>query len=132
MVYTTPTRLRIENPSPEMIEYRKQYLKPPRQRPFRCSDIRIAIERPQKAFVQAWNQLVGKKARYQPALQRTADSADSPLTRYRAREMIGLLDTVGRLKEFDFPLMLRTLDYVEVSADEKLSFVFQSGIRVTV
>lgn len=69
---------------------------------------------------------------YQPALQRTADSADSPLTRYRAKEMIGLLDTVGKLKAFDFPLMLRTLDYVEVSADEKLSFVFQSGIRVTV
>lgn len=132
MVYTAPSRLRIENPSPEMIEYRKQYCKPPKQRPFRCSDIRLAIDRPQKAFVQAWNQLVGKKARYHPALQRTADSADSPLTRYRAKEMIGLLDTVGKLKEFDFPLMLRTLDYVEVSSDEKLSFVFQSGIRVTV
>lgn len=73
-----------------------------------------------------------QKARYQSALRRTVESSDNPLTRYKAKEMIGLLDSVGRLKEFDFPLMLRTLDYVDVQADEKLSFVFQSGIRVTV
>lgn len=97
-----------------------------------CTDIRIPINQPEKRFVTAWNQLVSKKARYQPALRRTVDSTDNPLTRYRAKEMIGLLDTAGRLKKFNFPLMLRTLDYVEVQADSKLSFVFQSGIRMTV
>ena len=132
MTFSRPPRYQIQDPSPALIEYRKQRAKPPKQRPFRCSDIMIPIDRPQKAFVTAWNQIVGKKARYQSALRRTVESSDNPLTKYRAKEMIGLLDSVGRLKEFDFQLMLRTLDYVDVQADEKLSFVFQSGIRVTV
>lgn len=132
MMFTPPPRWRIEHPSDKMIAYREKYHKPKPARQMLCTDIRIPINQPEKRFVTAWNQLVSKKARYQPALRRTVDSTDNPLTRYRAKEMIGLLDTVGRLKEFDFPLMLRTLDYVEVQADSKLSFVFQSGIRMTV
>ena len=97
-----------------------------------CSDIRIPWERPKAAFVQAWNLIVGKKARYQAAMQRTAETDENPLTRYRAKEMIELLDTVGRITEFDYPLMLRTLDFIEVRAPDKLSFVFQCGIRITV
>lgn len=132
VIFSRPPRYQIQDPSPALIEYRKQYGKPPKQRPLRCTDIKIPIDQPKKGFVTAWNQLVGKKARYQQALRRTAESSDNPLTRYRAKEMIGLLDSVGRLKEFNFPLMLRTLDYVEVMADSRLSFVFQSGIRLTI
>ena len=77
------------------------------------------------AFVQAWNLIVGKKARYQASLQQTAETAENPLTRYRAKEMIGLLETIGRITEFDYSLMLRTLDFVEVRPQDKLSFVFQ-------
>ena len=69
---------------------------------------------------------------YQASLQQTAETAVNPLTRYRAKEMIGLLDTVGRITEFDYPLMLRTLDFIEVRPPDKLSFVFQCGIRITV
>ncbi len=43
-----------------------------------------------------------------------------------------LLDKVGRLDNFDYALMLRTLDFIEVHAEDRLSVVFQSGIRISV
>lgn len=96
-----------------------------------CSDIRIPFPYPQKFFVRAWNQLVSKKARYKPILQRTIEATDNVLTRYRAKEIIGLLDSVDRLDGFDYALMLRTLDFIEVYSEEKMTVVFQSGIRIT-
>lgn len=102
---------------------------PPRQ--MICSDIRIPFTYPQKVFVRAWNQQVSKKARYQPILQRTIEATDNALTRYRAKEMIDLLDSVGRLDGFDYALMLRALDFIEVYSEEKMTVVFQSGIRIT-
>lgn len=130
--YTPPSRLRIQHPSPAMVAYREKYNHPQPSRPMLCSDIKVPWERPGTAFVQAWNLIVGKKARYQATLQRTVDTDGNPLTRYRAKEMIELLDTVGRITEFDYALMLRTLDFVEVRPPDKLSFVFQCGIRITV
>lgn len=97
-----------------------------------CSDIKSPMAYPKKAFVRAWNQLVSKKTRYQPILHRTVDTADNALTRLRAREMIELLDKVGRLDDFDYALILRTLDFIEVHAEERMSVVFQSGIRISV
>jgi len=82
--------------------------------------------------VQVWNLIVAKKARYQATLQRTVDTADDLFLRYRANEMIGLLDEAGKLPAFSYPLMLKTIDKVEVTTTGKLSFLFQSGIRVTV
>ena len=46
--------------------------------------------------------------------------------------MIGLMDSVGRLADFDYALMLRTLDFIEVHAADKMSVVFQSGVRITI
>ena len=96
------------------------------------SDIRIPFKHPHKVFIRAWDQLVSKKTRYQPILQRTIETTDNALTRLRAKEMIGLLDTVGRLDGFDYALMLRTLDFIEVHSEEKMTVVFQSGIRISV
>ena len=96
-----------------------------------CSDIRIPFTYPHKVYVRAWNQLVSKKTRYQPILQRTIETTDNALTRLRAKEMICLLDSVGRLDGFDYALMLRTLDFIEVHSEEKMAVVFQSGIRIT-
>lgn len=132
MMYTPPSRLRISNPTPEMELYRQKYNHPEPSRQMVCSDIKVPWEWPSKAFVQAWNLIIGKKARYQAALQRTAEIDENPLTRYRAKEMISLLDSVDRITEFDYSLMLRTLDFVEVRPPDKLSFVFQCGIRITV
>lgn len=46
--------------------------------------------------------------------------------------MIELLAKVGRLDDFDYALMLRTLDFIEVHSEEKMTVVFQSGIRISV
>lgn len=97
-----------------------------------CSDIRIPFAYPQKVYVRAWNQLVSKRTRYQPILQRTIETTGNALTRIRAKEMIGLLDSVGRLDGFDYGLMLRTLDFIEVHSEEKMTVVFQTGIRISV
>lgn len=115
-----------------MIAYREKYNHPSAARQMICSDIKIPIAYPKKSFVRAWNQIVSKKTRYQPILQRSADTTDNALTRLRAKEMIELLDKIGRLDDFDYALMLRTLDFIEVQAEDRFSVVFQSGIRISV
>ena len=132
MIYTPPSRHRVDDPSPAMVAYREKYNHPMPPRQMICSDIRIPFKHPHKVFIRAWNQLVSKKTRYQPILQRTIETTDNALTRLRAKEMIGLLDTVGRLAGFDYALMLRTLDFIEVHSEEKMTVVFQSGIRISV
>lgn len=82
--------------------------------------------------MQVWNLIVAKKARYQATLKRTADVTEDVLIRYRAGEMFRLLDDLGKITEFDYSLLLRILDRVETTPDEKLTFLFQSGIRITV
>lgn len=132
MTYIPPHKAGYNyNPTPELAAYRETYKKPV-PRPFLCTDVKVREERFPRAFVQAWNLIVSKKQRYLQSLQNTAATSDNPLTVYRAEEMMGLLETVGRLEEFDFRLMVRTLDRVEIMPTEKLSFIFQSGIRITV
>lgn len=133
MTYTPPHKATYtKNPTPELEEYRKRYCKGAQPRQMLCSDIRISIDRPEKAYVQAWNLIVSKKARYQATLRRTADTSDDVLMRYRAEEMISLLDEVGKIPAFSYTMMLKTLDRIEVTPSRKLTFLFQSGIRVTV
>ena len=90
MMYTPPSRHRVDNPSPAMVAYREKYNHPTPPRQMICSDIRIPFAYPQKVYVRAWNQLVSKKTRYQPILQRTLETTDNALTRLRAKEMIDL------------------------------------------
>lgn len=132
MMYTPPSRNRVDNPSPAMVAYREKYNHPTPPRQMVCSDIRIPFTYPKKVYVRAWNKLVSKKTRYQPILQRTIETTVNALTRLRAKEMINLLDSVGRLDGFDYALMLRTLDFIEVHSEEKMTVVFQSGIRISV
>lgn len=133
MTYTQPRKANYtKNPTAALVEYRERYCKGPQPRQMLCTDIRIASDKPEKAFVSAWNLIVSRKIRYRATLQRTAESADNALTRYRANEMIRLLDEVGRLDSFNFPLMLKTIDRIDVLPDGKLTFLFQSGVRITV
>lgn len=76
--------------------------------------------------------MVSKQMRYKAMLRTAVDTADDILTRYRAEEMLTLIDAVGKIANFDYPLMLKTLDYVLARSDGKLTFIFQSGIRITV
>ena len=63
---------------------------------------------------------------------RTVDNAEDILVRYRAEEMCLLIDEIGKITEFSYPLMLKTLDRVVVNTNGKLTFIFQSGIKITV
>ena len=111
---------------------KERYCKPPKERPMLCTDIRISIDLPQKAFCRAWNLIVAKKLRYQATLRSTVDNAEDILVRYRAEEMCLLIDEIGKINEFSYPLMLKTLNRVVVNANGKLTFIFQSGIKITV
>lgn len=97
-----------------------------------CTDVRISIDLPQKAFCRAWDLIVTKKIRYQATLQSTVDNAEGILVQCRAEEMCLLIDKIGKINEFRYPLMLKTLDRVVVNTNGKLSFIFQSGIKITV
>ncbi|MDO5443846.1 MAG: hypothetical protein Q4G10_09265 [Bacteroidia bacterium] len=126
MTYIPPHKAGYNyNPTPELAAYRETYKKPV-PRPFLCTDVKIREDRFPRAFVQAWNIIVSKKQRYLPSLQNAAVS-DNPLTVYRAEEMMALLETVGRLNEFDFSLMVRTLDRVEIMPTETGTVV--QGVR---
>lgn len=68
----------------------------------------------------------------QETLRSTVDNAEDVIVRYRAAEMCLLIDEIGKNNEFSYPLMLKTLDRVVVTANGKLTFIFQSGIKITV
>ncbi len=55
------------------------------------------MDTPEKAFVRAWNMVVSKRLQYGTALRRKAETAGDTLTRYRAKEMLRLLDEVCKL-----------------------------------
>ena len=56
-------------------------------------------------------------------MQNTAATSENPLTVYRAEEMIGLLETTGRLEEFDFSLMINCVKYKPLSAGRMCLFI---------
>ena len=97
-----------------------------------CAQIKIPLDAPEKAFVRAWNLVVSKRLQYGAALHRRAETAEDTLIRYRAKEMLRLLNEVGKLVTFDYYFSLKVLDHMELMPDGKLAVVFLSGIRLTV
>lgn len=95
-------------------------------------DCRIPVDRPAQVFTQAWNLIISKRLQYAPRLKRIAEADDNELTRYHASVMLRLMDEVGKLDGFDYPLSLRTLDHMELQLDGKLTVVFLGGIRMTI
>lgn len=131
MVYVRPHSVRYtKDPTPALIKYREKYGKEPEPRPYLCSDTRIAIDRPAKAFVQVWNTMVSRKQRYLPILQRT-EATDDVLLSYHAGVLHQLLINGERLSEFDTRLFRKTVERIEVSPPGKLTFIFRAGIKVT-
>jgi hypothetical protein len=92
----------------------------------------IESGKPEKAFIRAWNLLVSKKQRYQATLKRTADTTDDILLRYRATELIRLLDEAGTIKEFNYVFSLAVLEKIEITPQGKLTVCFLGGVRLTV
>ncbi len=97
-----------------------------------CAQTKLPLDTPEKAFVRAWNLVVSKKLQYGATLRRKAETAGDALIRYRAKEMLRLLDEVGKLAAFDYYFSLKVLDHMELTPDGKLAVVFLSGIRLTI
>ena len=97
-----------------------------------CAQVKLPLNAPEKAFVRAWNLVVSKKLQYGATLRRKAETAGDALIRYRAKEMLRLLDEVGKLAAFDYYFSLKVLDHMELMPDGKLAVVFLSGIRLTI
>lgn len=97
-----------------------------------CAQKKLPLDAPEKAFVRAWNLVVSKKLQYGAALRRKAETAGDALIRYRAKEMLRLLDEVGKLAAFDYYFSLKVLDHMELTPEGKLAVVFLSGIRLTI
>ena len=123
----------IQDPSPELIEYRKTYAKrrKSKPRPYLCSDTRIPFDQPKKAFVQAWNLMISHKYRYLPLLERKADDEDI-LVRYFSGVLRKLVEDGERLEEFDARLFRKTVERIIVLPTAKLTFQFKAGVEITV
>ena len=112
--------------------YREKKRKLPQPRQLLCTDIRVPAEEADKAFMRAWNFLISHGLRYAASFREMARDGNDELLRYRAREMGRLLGEKGRIREFDYELMLRVLSHVEVTPVGKLAVIFLTGTRVTV
>jgi len=126
-----PLRLNVDE-TQRHIKYQRAHRKLPQPRQMLCTDIEIDAGKPERAFIYAWNLLVTKKLRYQASLERTVDTTDDILLHYRAAELSRLLDEVGLIKQSDYVLLLRVLERIEVTPQEKLSVCFLGGVRITV
>ena len=132
MTYTPPHKANYtKNPTPELVVYREKYYKKSEPRPLLCTDIRIEIDQPAKAFVLAWNLMVSHKYRYLPLLERKADDEDI-LVQYFSGVLRQLLEDGERLDEFDPRLFRKTVERIDVQPTGKLAFQFKAGITITV
>ncbi len=112
--------------------YRKHHRKLPKERQMICTDIQIPTEEADKAFMRAWNFLVGHGLRYASTFREMSRDGKDELIRYRAKEMGRLLGEKGRIRECDYDLMMRVLGHVEVTDVGRLAVIFLTGTRVTV
>ncbi|MPM46379.1 hypothetical protein SDC9_93078 [bioreactor metagenome] len=126
-----PLTSKVPESSPRRY-YREKKRKLPSPRQMLCTDIQVPAKKADKAFMRAWNLIIGHGLRYAASYREMARDGKDELTRYRAGEMARLMEERGRSKEFDYDLSLRVLDHIEVTADGKLAVIFLTGTRVTV
>jgi len=88
-----------------------------------CTDIHVPVEASEAAFVAAWNTLVREK-------ETDLARGDSALAKYRASELMGLLESAGEILAFDYALSVRVLDCIEVGPRGKLTVSFLAGKRI--
>jgi hypothetical protein len=122
-----PKALWSKDPDGIYARYRAKNRKLPEERQMLCTDIQVEAGLPEQAFVNAWNILIRERAHYTKVLSRTAKECDDMLIRYRAKEMLRLLNDGAETDNFDYALSLRVLDHIEVNEDGALTVVFLVG-----
>ena len=127
-----PIPLRSKVPESKHVRwYREKKRKLPDPRQMLCTDIQVPAEEADKAFMRTWNFLVSHSLRFASSFREMARYGKDELIRYRTREMGRLLER-GRIREFDYELMLRVLSHIEVTPVGKLAVIFLTGTQVTV
>ena len=117
----TPEPMATWTKNPDRYKYCPR--KPPVERSMLCTDIQVPVKAPEAAFIAAWNTLVREKAKIRAG-------GDSALAKYRASELMGLLESTGEIHAFDYALSVRVLDCIEVWPGGKLTVSFLAGIRI--
>ena len=113
--------------NPYMIKRRKK----PQPRQMLCTDIQVPAGQPERAFIEAWNQLICHRIEYIDSFTKLANETDDPLLRYRANEVIQLLTEGQKLSGFDYELSLKILDHIEIMPDGTLIVILNIGIRIS-
>ena len=132
MTYTPPHKANYsKNPTRELVVYREKYYKKSEPRTLLCTDVRIGIDQPAIAFVQAWNLMISHKYRYLPLLKRKADEEDI-LVRYFSGMLRQLVEDGERLEEFDARLFRKTVERIIVLPTAKLTCRIKAGVEITV
>ncbi len=116
--------------SPAMQEYREKYGKKPEPRAYLCSDTRIDLDQPGKAFTRAWNWLISHKQRYLPILENNTES-ENLLIRYHSKVLLELIEEGPRLRDFGWDLFRKTIEKIVVNPSATLTFHFKAGIKIT-
>ncbi len=91
-----------------------------------CSNgIKIGVGKIEDAFVSAWN-------KFADGLDKQIIDSDGKdiLPRYRAKELLRLINDIGHIDTMPYELMLKTLSHIEVDTDAKVSVVFLAGTSV--
>mgnify|MGYP000047247602 FL=1 len=91
-------------------------------------NVNLSDDRPTSLFVEAWNYLI----EYQHDIDLEAKDDESVLEKYRKEQLILLMQKYGRITEFDYPLMLQTLDHIEIANDGIATAIFLAGIQVKI
>ena len=116
--------------SPAMQEYREKYGKKPEPRAYLCSDTRIDLDQPGKAFTRAWNWLISHKQRYLPILENNTES-ENLLIRYHSKVLLELIEEGPRLRDFGWDLFRKTIEKIVVNPSAMLTFHFKASIKIT-
>lgn len=124
-----PQPLRVLDRTKRSVRYNKRVL--PEERTMRCTDIELPIDKPEKAFIQAWNQLCRMAPRYTASLKRKINTTDDMLLKYRCSRLIELMNEHGRIDKLDYDLFIETVDHFEVMANGTLRVIFCAEIIIT-
>lgn len=93
--------------------------------------VKLPLNLPEKVFVAAWNQLVRERDQYESDWQQTMDGGDL-LQRYRAKDLLRLIDEVGVVEAMPYELMLKVLDHIEVEkvgSDHNFHVILASALQ---
>jgi len=94
-----PTALWSKTPEEGYVRrYHASHRKLPEERQMLCTDLLVPAVAPEKAFVKAWNLMVGHGMRYTASFREMARTGEDELVKYRIIEMARLLQESDRIR----------------------------------